>query len=198
MNTLLVFDFDGTLYSGDSMLDFARFLDRKRYLKSLVRIAIPLAFSRVGIVSRTKVKHQFLRFNLQGYSKSELLQQGREFFLKNESKIFPEAREFLKQHSEETTECLILSGSSAEWLQPFAEMWNAELLCTQLHYDATGSCSGLLPNQNIVGEAKVEALEKFIAARGIDSHIIAFGNTKSDQALRAICTEYHHKKFGSC
>ena len=69
---LAILDFDGTLYRGDSMRDFARFLNPVRYYISLLKLSFPYIQMLTGNASRNDLKSLFLKYNFAGYSEQEL------------------------------------------------------------------------------------------------------------------------------
>jgi len=193
LKKLIILDFDGTIYNGDSMLDFARFLNLKRYRFSFLVIAIPYALSLLNLISRNKVKQLFIKTNFKDYSETILNQKGVEFFKENKHKISPAFLDYIAVNSENHT-AIILSGSCQEWLLPFSEFLKLPLYSTQLSYNADQLCLGNWKGKNIIGREKVELVKKKFNLKEFDE-IIAFGDSKSDKFLEEICTTFHFRYF---
>lgn len=194
MKKLMVFDFDGTLYEGDSLLDFAKFCSKKQYYKSLLIIVLPYIGSKFGIYSRDKMKITFLRVNFSGYSKQDLYDKGQLFFEVNKMKIFKNAFEFIKQGNRNNWKCIIVSASCEEWLRPFSDYLECDLVATKLKYTREDYFSGKFEGKNCVGEQKIYALKSHLDLADF-SEIEMFGNAESDRLFGQIATNYHHRYF---
>lgn len=194
MKKLVILDFDGTIYKGDSLLHFARFLNPAKYYGSLFIIAFPYVLSRLGLFSINQVKELFFRMHLKGFSRDELQERGIRFFKKCQLNLFPKAIETILKEQEDGARCIVVSASCGEWLQPFCDFLQLELICTELEYDSTGKSTGNLQGENIKGMAKIRALKQKIDLADYDS-VVAFGNSKEDRILATISQHYHHRFF---
>ncbi len=177
------------------MLDFAQFLDRKRFQKSLRSILIPYALKTVGLHSRDRLKERFIRGNFKGKSRSEMKEQGELFYQQHTARCFPSAIDFMVSEKDQGTDLLVLSGSSEEWLHPFCRQFGAELICTELEYTDDNVCTGKLKSANVVGKEKVHRLKKFLDQSTAYDLIIAYGDTKSDAHLKTVAHEFHRNFF---
>ena len=193
MKKLVILDFDGTIYKGDSLLHFARFLSPAKYYGSLFLIAFPVIFSKLGLLSADRLKELFFKIHLRGFSQSELKERGQAFFEANRARLFSKAVEFI-QLQQQDSRCIVVSASCDEWLQPFCDFLKTELICTQLDYDDNGNCTGTILGQNIKGKAKISALQQVINLSEYDE-ITAFGNSSEDLILADISQSYHHRFF---
>lgn len=191
---LVIADFDGTIYDGDSMRDFARFLDRRRYFLTLLLIAFPYMLSLLGMISTDKVKRTFLRRCFGGKSREELILAGKQFFEIYHSHLFPSAKSYFQARGEEGIRCVVVSASCREWLLPFCEALNVELLCTELEYDLNGRTTGNWKGANIKGKEKVALIQQQINLAEYEE-ILAFGNSRSDKKMTTIAHTYYHCYF---
>jgi HAD superfamily phosphoserine phosphatase-like hydrolase len=195
MKKLVILDFDGTIYNGDSMRDFARYLNPAIYLFSIVVIVFPALINALGIGSRDGLKRIFLRINFGRQTKEVMQEKGRAFFELNKKKCFKKAVDWIAENKAEM-HIIIVSGSCHEWLQPFADDFGLELLCTELAYDDHGNCSGEWVDGNITGKDKVRVVKNAVEIQSYDE-IIAFGDQKSDALLSEIASEFHMNYFRS-
>lgn len=175
------------------MLDFARFLNLKRYRFSFLVIAIPYALSLLNLISRNKVKQLFIKTNFKDYSETILKQKGLDFFKENKHKISPDFLKYISVNNENDT-TVILSGSCPEWLSPFSEFLKLSLYSTELLYNSDNVCTGNLKGKNITGLEKVELIKQKFNLEEFEQ-IIAFGDSKSDKLLEEICTTFHYRYF---
>ena len=125
MKKLVILDFDGTIYKGDSLLHFARFLNPVKYYGSLLLIAFPVLFSKLGLFSADRLKELFFKIHFRGFSQSELQERGQAFFKANRARLFSKAIDFI-QSQQCDSHCIVVSASCGEWLQPFYDFLKTE------------------------------------------------------------------------
>ena len=195
MSKLAIFGFDGTIYRGDSMRDYARFLNPVKYYISLIKLLGPYIQFLSGNGSRDQVKALFLQSNFAGYSEEELHEKGRQFFEKNRAKCYVSALNWIQTEQTNGTRLVILSGSCRPWLLPFAEHFNADLICTELEYDEHSKSTGKWKAKNLTGKAKKEALKNYLKTIDQPIYSIAFGNQKSDALSGELADEYRENYF---
>jgi HAD superfamily hydrolase (TIGR01490 family) len=196
MTKLAVFDFDGTLYKGDSMRDFAKFLNPKQYYVSLIKLVVPYLKYVSGQLQRDDLKAAFLRLNFTGYPESELFEKGRAFAKGRLNRCYKTAVRWIAQEQNEGTRILILSGSCTPWLQPFADHFNADLICTELEFE-NGASTGKWKGKNMTGHTKKEALAKYLEQQETINYTLSFGDRNSDALAGALADEYHQNYFHS-
>jgi len=194
MSKLAVFSFDGTIYRGDSMRDFARFLNPGRYYLSMLKLLIPNLQLLFGATTKNALKAQFIEHNFTGYSKTALEEKGQLFFEKNSNKCYSSAVHWMEQERKQGTQILILSGSCRPWLQPFAAYFSADLICTELAYKDDTS-TGQWTDQNLSGLAKKEALALYLQEQTDITYSMAFGNQDSDAIAGTLVDEYRQNYF---
>jgi HAD superfamily phosphoserine phosphatase-like hydrolase len=192
MSKLIILDFDGTIYNGDSMRDFAKFSNKGAYIFSLLIISFPFIISKIGLIDRDIIKKIFIKINFKGISKNELEKRGKKFFQLHQKFLFPKALKYIKEQQDETV--IIVSGSCNEWLAPYGEALNLELFSTELNYDSSGMNLGSISGKNNVGAAKIQKIKEHFNLTAFDE-IISFGDSKSDLVLKEISTSYYHKFF---
>lgn len=193
MKKLVVLDFDGTIYKGDSLLHFARFLNPAKYYGSLFLIAFPVLFLKLRLLSAQRLKELFFSIHFRGFSQSELRERGQAFFEANRARLFSRAVSYIQEQQTESR-CIVVSASCSEWLQPFCDYLQLELICTALEYDAAGKSTGKIQGENVKGNQKIKALQQKVQLADYDS-VVAFGNSSEDRILADISQSYHHRFF---
>lgn len=191
---LVLADFDGTVYDGDSMRDFARFLNARTYYTTLLIIALPYVLSLVGLIPTETVKRLFMKRCFGGKTAEELTLAGKQFFESFHTHLFSSARSYFQARREEGIRCVVISASCREWLLPFCEALNVELLCTELEYDSKGRATGNWKGKNTKGNQKVTVIQQHIDLSEYEE-IWAFGNSRSDKKMAAIAHSYYHCYF---
>jgi HAD superfamily hydrolase (TIGR01490 family) len=197
---LAVFDLDGTLTRGDTLLPFLRFATGVRgLLAGLVRSLPWLAGFALRLVSRDRAKEALLRAQLRGVPRAELERRAEAFARERlPEMVRPEALEKLAWHRSRGHWCVLLSASPALYVDPWARAAGFdEVLATRLRYDDAGRVAGL-DGENCRGEEKVRRLEARYGAQygnlaGLE--MIGYGDSPADRAFLARCTEAHYKPF---
>lgn len=195
MKDLYVFDFDGTLYKGDSMLDFAKFSNRKRYYFSFLFLLPALVNYKLGFLSPAKMKEKFLTYHFKGKSKSDLIRLGNSFFTQHQGKIYSSARKFLQELDQSNTDCYIVSGSCAEWLLPFAKSLGVNLRSSHLCYE-NDIFTGKLNGENCVGKEKTKQIRQ-VLEENTYREVFVYGNSTEDFDMKTIATNYFHLYFST-
>ncbi|MGV0935918.1 HAD-IB family hydrolase [Empedobacter sp. UBA7494] len=191
---LYLFDFDGTLTCKDTLFDFLKFSFPKVYFFNYL-IFIPLFIvSRLKIIDAGFVKEMFISKFLKGKSYVEINQLAQNYFEQNHQElIYSKADEYIKSLSNYNDK-FIVSASIDFWIQPFADYYEMGLICTKAKYDEQGFFTGKFASPNCNYQEKKNRIEKEIDLSLYDQ-IIAFGDTKGDEAMFSIATKSNFRYF---
>lgn len=191
---LYLFDFDGTLTCKDTLFDFLKFSFPKVYFINYL-IFIPLFIvSRLKIIDAGFVKEMFISKFLKGKSYVEINQLAQNYFEQNHQElIYSKADEYIKSLSNYNDK-FIVSASIDFWIQPFADYYEMGLICTKAKYDEQGFFTGKFASPNCNYQEKKNRIEKEIDLSLYDQ-IIAFGDTKGDEAMFSIATKSNFRCF---
>ena len=179
-----IYDFDGTLYDGDSTMDFVCFALKKH--PALLRY-LPvqgLAFVRHYVlkqIDKTAMKQQFYRF-FNGFDAEALLE---EFWDKHQQKVFPWYPGGQQQEDD-----IVISASPEFLLRPICKRLGIRHLIASRVDSRTGAYTGL----NCWGPEKVVRLQ---AELGITHCDRFYSDSHSDQPLADIADEAFLIKKGS-
>lgn len=129
------FDFDGTLYRGDSTLDFYFFVVRKqpRCLRALPRQIKGAFLFALKRIDRDEFKECFYCFLRYAHGIDDLIDA---FWAKHRSKIYPSVMERVVAGD------LVISASPTFLLQPFCSDIGVELIASEVD-KAAGKLLGL-------------------------------------------------------
>ena len=188
------FDFDGTLTCKDTLFDFLKFSFPKVYFFNYL-IFIPLFIvSKLKIIDAGFVKEMFNSKFLKGKSYVEINQLAQNYFEQNHQElIYSKADEYIKSLSNYNDK-FIVSASIDFWIQPFADYYEMGLICTKAKYDEQGFFTGKFASPNCNYQEKKNRIEKEIDLSLYDQ-IIAFGDTKGDEAMFSIATKSNFRCF---
>ncbi len=194
--SISVFDFDGTLLKGDSLLIAARQSNKEiLFLWYLLRI-VPYYFKyKLNLLSTKKFKEKFIEiFNLCSIDQSTKIKEK----VKTQiiSRIEPKALDRLYWHKKKGDRVIICSASPNFILEPIADYLKVELVCTEF-MKKNGILIPKIKGENCKGVEKVLKLEKFLNNKLSDLDIEAYGDSAGDQQLLEISKKPHYRDFTS-
>lgn len=191
--TYALFDFDGTLFSGDSILRFCRFA-RSQGLCSTEQLLRGLwAAVRyvLGLSSAEQSKMDALHF-IQGRSEAELRAFSKRFC---EEVLLPRLRQkglsALNEHLAQGTQVLLITASPSFYLEHLKDALGIDgIIGTRMDFDLSGNATGLICGENCKGIQKPLRLAEYLAATGdrldYDSSY-AYGDSASDLPMLELC-----------
>ena len=191
---LYLFDFDGTLTCKDTLFDFLKFSFSKVYFVNYLMFIPLFVVSKLKIIDAGFVKEMFISKFLKGKSYVEINQLAQNYFEQNHQElIYSKADEYIKSLSNYNDK-FIVSASIDFWIQPFADYYEMGLICTKAKYDEQGFFTGKFASPNCNYQEKKNRIEKEIDLSLYDQ-IIAFGDTKGDEAMFSIATKSNFRCF---
>lgn len=179
-----IYDFDGTLYDGDSTMDFVRFAWKKH--PSLLRY-LPIqgvAFVRHYILKqmdKTAMKEQFYRF-FTGFDADALLE---EFWDTHQQKVFS-----WYPGGQQQADDIVISASPEFLLKPICQRLGIRHLIASRVDSRTGAYTGL----NCWGPEKVVRLKNELGITHCDNF---YSDSHSDQPLADIANKAFLIKKGT-
>lgn len=184
MKKIDVYDFDGTIYDGDSTVDFFFYC-----LKRNKRI-IPFCFNILGngilmvghVINLTEFKGRFLGFvkyinNIDDYLDG--------FWKENEHKIC----KYFLDNMKEKRQTFIISASPEFIIKPFSSKFDNVTLIGTLADKKTGKIKGI----NCKGEEKIKRLNKVISNYKIERF---YSDSKADLPLVRISEKAYLVQHG--
>lgn len=186
MRTLALFDFDGTMAPGDSIVAYLRVARRLGALskKEYGRIGRCAIKWLLGGMDDRAFKERALRFRIGlPYARREALDQcfAQDVLLPT---VYPAARACLEKRRAEGCLTLLVSASTEHYMRYIAWALGFDgLLCTQV------SAEGQV-GPNCKGEEKCNRVRTYLAEQGVEADFAAsyaYGNGKSDAPMLAMC-----------
>lgn len=179
--TLAVFDFDGTMIRGDSIVSYLWFARKKGLLSlpCLIRAGLFGALSQAGIVSRQRAKSAALSFR-KALSEAQKTALDQAFAKTLINRIRPEALSVLQDHRVRGDLVVLLSASTDHYMRYVAK----DLPVDQLICSTTDENGRVL--RNVRGEEKVAALRELLSELPEEtdlSHSTGYGDSASDLPL---------------
>jgi len=194
-NTLVVFDFDGTVTSADSMIQFIVFAKGKAALYfSYLGLSFTLLLYKLGWINNETAKKELLKWHFNGMTEPEMKKMGAAFCEKIIPQILrPRAIERLAWHRKMGHSIAIVSSSLETWLKPWCDQ-NGYLCIATIPKFENGKFTGEFESPNCYGAEKVK---RITAAFHIDSfeYVYAYGDTAGDKEMLDFADMWYYKPF---
>lgn len=189
------FDFDGTVTTKDTMLNFLKFLvgKRKYYYKMLILTPVFTAL-KVKFITNHQAKEIMLRYFIGGKKENEIQHSGI-IFCRNilPSLIRVRALEAIKVHQSNMVEVVIVSASAEYWLKNWCDEYGLKLIATRLSV-VNGNLTGKINGINCYG---IEKVERIRSTFNLDKYenIFCYGDTEGDLPMLSLATKSFYKPF---
>jgi phosphatidylglycerophosphatase C len=180
---LALFDLDGTLTWRDTLSDLLiREFGLWRCLAAGARLSPSLLGVLLGLVHRDVAKVQVLRHFFSGMPEAEFTNIAENYGRNHLAKLLRrQARERLDWHRKEGHRVIVISASIGDWIAPWTEMEEIELIATRLKR-IDGQITGELEGPNCRGSEKINRLRERLDPQDYDP-IYAYGDTQGDTAM---------------
>lgn len=192
---IAVFDFDGTITTKDTLLEFIKFNKGKFsfYWGFLLNLPYLIAF-KLKIISNQAAKEKVLKFFFQN-TPLTTFKNYCDSFSKN---VLPDLirqkalKEINRLQSEDIT-VVIVSASPQNWIQSWANEIGALLLASQLKIK-DGKITGKLLGKNCHGNEKVRRICEVF---DLTEHeiVAAYGDSSGDKPMLALAKNSFYKPF---
>lgn len=195
---LALFDFDGTLTTGDSLLPFLRqVVGPVRYAAGMALMSPVLAAYAIKLVRNDVAKQLLLGHLIGGLPHADLEASGQRFAAEGiERMLRPHMMARLTRHRDQGDLCVLVSASLDVYLKPWARARGFdEVLCSSLGVDAEGRVTGRLDGGNCFGPAKRERIDAWLGGRR-PGHIVAYGDSRGDREMLALANEAYLLRRG--
>lgn len=188
-----LFDFDGTLIRGDSILLFMRYAWRNKLCSffDLFRFVVAGGLFTLRILTPKRAKGMGLRF-LKGRDRA-VYAKAAEAFCETvlKPRLYPDALEAIRRHQAAGDEVLFISASPAFYLRPLKEMLGlTAVLGTQFETDEKGRFTGRIVGLNCRGDEKPERLGEYLRDTGAEldyDRSSAYGDSAHDLPMLRLC-----------
>ena len=155
---LAVFDFDGTVTTKDTLLEFIKFVRGPvSFYAGFLRYAPQLLAYKSGIYPNWKVKQQIFSHFFKGMRLEDFNRLSEEFFQKEgKSLVRQSARIAIWEQLQKCNRVFIVSASIYNWIKPFAsDLGIRDILSTEIEVDGEGCLTGFFSNKNCYGQERL-------------------------------------------
>lgn len=212
--TVYIFDFDGTLTTRDTLLEFIRYAKGPgAFVIGFLLHAPLLVAMKLRLYPNYKAKQRIFSYYFKGCRLTDFDDICRRFARDHGSKLLrPQGLATLRQALEARHRVLIVSASIDNWVRPFfsqipaataarpdsapaeAERGAITVLGTRVEF-RDGRLTGRFLTPNCYGAEKVRRVLETLTEPRPHYHIIAFGDSRGDKELLNYADEPHYKPF---
>ena len=190
---IVAFDFDGTLTTRDTLLEFIRYAHgTKAMVLGFLRYAPLLVLMKLRLYPNYKAKQRVFSYFFRSMPLSHFDTLCRRFAADSRHLLRPQGVRTLEEAQANGAEVLIVSASIDNWVQPFFP--SVRVLGTQVETDADGLLTGRFLSKNCYGQEKVNRILALYPHR-TDYHLTAYGDSRGDRELLAFADKAYYKKF---
>lgn len=107
--------------------------------------------------------------------------------------LYKEALEKLREHQNNGDRVIVVSASAEDWLQPWCEINNIELIATKLE-KKDGKLTGKMATLNCKGPEKTRRIKELLNLDDYQS-IYAYGDSEGDKEMLQIATFPNYRIF---
>ena len=192
MKKIYAFDFDGTLTTKDTLLEFIRYAKGTlAFGLGFLRHTHLLVLMKLGLYPNWKAKQKVFAHFFKGMSIDDFNAICQEFAALSKHLLRPKGIEAIDKALNEGSDVLIVSASIDNWVQPFFP--EVKVLGTQIEVK-DGKLTGRFLTKNCYGQEKVNRIQTLYPNRQ-EYHLTAFGDSNGDKELLAFADESFFKPF---
>ena len=206
------FDFDGTLTTNDTLIEFIRYAKgNRKFIVGFLLYSPLLVLMKLHLYPNWKAKQLVFKHFFGGMVIEDFNQLCQDFAADNLHLLRPEGISLIQKAVNEEHQVFIISASIDNWVQPFFSQIGQKgitVLGTQIEV-INGKVTGRFKSNNCYGEEKVHRIcqalthtltnEQSVSTSSFDRtkyFIEAFGDSRGDKELLAFADKGHYKPFG--
>ena len=200
-----LFDFDGTLTSADTLLEFIRYAcGRRRFFIGFVLFSPLLVLMKLHLYPNYRAKQRLFAWYFKGMSIDNFDLVCRRFAHHNQRLMRQKALDRLREIFHNNDTLCVVSASIDNWVRPFfdniskASRSDFRVIGTEVEVDTDGVLTGRFRTHNCYGAEKVrrvlEAMPQLKSNRD-DFWVVACGDSRGDKELLEFADEAHFKPF---
>ncbi len=197
MRKIYAFDFDGTLTTKDTLLEFIRFAKGSgQMFRGFLLFSPLLLLMKLHLYPNWKAKQQLFSYFFKGMNIDDFNALCTHFAEQNKHLLRPAGIEKVRQAiEEEQATVLIISASIDNWVRPFFDEIDKKMQVLGTQIEAKeGRLTGQFTTKNCYGQEKVNRLTALYPHREAYD-LIAFGDSRGDKELLDFADKGFYKPF---
>ena len=214
MKKLYCFDFDGTLTTSDTLLEFIKYAKGKgRFLLVFLMYSPILVLMKLHLYPNWKAKQRIFAHLFEGMRIEKFDALCRGFAEEHQHLLRPQGIACVHEALTANAQVFIVSASIDNWVRPFFHVRGLDavkVLGTQIEV-VDGKLTGRFKTNNCYGEEKVRRITEALANQSANGKsdnstahssfdrsqydIEAFGDSRGDKEMLAFADKGHYKPF---
>lgn len=197
---IAVFDFDGTLTTKDTLLEFIRFaFGTRRMLCGFLRYSPHIVLMKLHLYNNSRCKEHVLSWFFGGMPYEEFAELGMRFAAQADGLLRRDTVTLLQRHIAAGDTVYVISASAEEWVRPVCEQFGmkseacpngiARVMGTRLEV-VDGKLTGRYASPNCYGKEKVTRLLEVEPHRE-EYHLTAYGDSRGDKEMFDFADVFH-------
>lgn len=182
--TIAIFDFDGTLTTKDTLLEFIKFVCgiKAFYIGFLLHSPL-LIWMKLGIYPNWKAKQKVFSWFFKGMPYTTFAKYGENFAKVVKTMMKETTLDILRKHQSEGADIYVISASVDEWVRPFCTLLGVkDVIATQIETDSKGMLTGRFASPNCYGKEKVRRFLEAEPSRS-EYYLYAYGDSRGDKEI---------------
>lgn len=183
-----IFDFDGTLTNGDSLIRFLWYYCTPLVFFRNTLLSIPALVKYVfGLIDNNVAKERIFALFFTGVRQDEFVAKARFFSDSVLSNIIKsELLQRVKWHQNRGDRCILVSASMEDYLMPWAEkMGFSRVISTKPEVNSQRRLTGKFLGKNCYGAEKVRRVKEYLGS--LDPFVLyVYGDSRGDKELLEI------------
>ena len=192
------FDFDGTLTTADTLLEFIKFAKGKsRFLMVFLMYSPLLVLMKLHLYPNWKAKQHIFAHLFEGMRIEKFDKLCHTFAEEHQYLLRPQGIQRVHEALEAGEQVLVVSASIDNWVRPFfliRGLEGVEVLGTQIEV-VDGRLTGRFKTNNCYGAEKVRRITDVFPHDRQAYTIEAFGDSRGDKEMLAFADQGHYKPF---
>ena len=190
---ILFFDFDGTITTKDTLLEFILYSCGKvKFLLGFLLYSPLLILMKFGLYPNWKAKQHVFSYFFRGMKIDDFDSVCRRFAVDCRYLLRPEAVKDIETAMTEGIKVYVVSASIDNWVQPFFEF--AKVLGTQIEV-INGILTGRFMTPNCYGPEKLRRIKEVLTEPRSHYYIIAYGDSRGDKEMLDYADEEYFRPF---
>jgi HAD superfamily hydrolase (TIGR01490 family) len=192
---LVLSDFDGTITTKDTLLEFIRYYHgTAKFLLGFAILSPIIGLHIFKIIPNWKAKQFVLIWFFKNESLEHFTSKCKDFTEKIiPSLLRPQALVAIQNHKQNNDEVVVISASAENWVAPWCKVLALPCIATRLEV-VNGKLTGKIEEKNCYGEEKVSRLLRQYKLEDFVS-VTAYGDSSGDKQMLAIAQEKFYKPF---
>lgn len=189
--TVAVFDFDGTLTTKDTLIEFIRFAKGTgKTLLGFLLFSPLLILMKLKLYDNGKCKEHLFSWFFRGMPYEKFYDLGKQFAQEISRIARHDTHKALAIHCRKGDTVYIISASIMEWVQPYCDTLGVtKVIGTSIEVDNRGILTGRFSTPNCYGAEKVRRLLKEEPDRE-NYLLIAYGDSNGDNEMFALADKH--------